>query len=230
MGPDRDGTGPIGIPASPSPPLLVPKRRFRNAVLAALLLWPIAAWLAARVLLLPADCVDSERLVVLAGSQEYRARTHAAAELYAAGAAPRILLTDDGLRGGWSRTEQRNPFFVERAAAALHAYGVPPDSIDILPQRVDGTYAEAEALRRYADEHGLASLLVVSSPYHARRAHWSFRRAFDGSPTTVRVCAIARTERTAAPGSWWLSRGGWREVAGEHVKLLGYRFAHRRNR
>ena len=45
----------------------------------------------------------------------YVERTRLAAESFVRGRAPVVLLTNDGQRGGWSKEEERNPLFVERA-------------------------------------------------------------------------------------------------------------------
>jgi len=77
--------------------------------------WEIVAWVAARALVVDADLSSADAIVVLSGSSAYVERTHKAAELYRAGRAPLIWLTDDHMRGGWSNALQRNPYFVERA-------------------------------------------------------------------------------------------------------------------
>lgn len=182
----------------------------------------MAAWAAARFLRLPADCPPSERLVVLAGASAYRERTDAAARLFAAGAAPRVVLTNDGERGGWSAAERRNPFFVERSGAELQASGVPLGRMDVLPDIVNSTYDEAVLLRRYAERTGVTSLLLVTSPYHGRRARWTYDRVFAGSDVRVHVCAVATSRDAPGAATWWLSARGWREVSREYLKFSGY--------
>lgn len=201
----------------------------RALLLAALLLaaWPPLAWLAARWLVVDAPLARADALVVLAGSTTYDERASYAAELFKDGRAPKVLLSDDGERGGWSQEQQRNPFFVERAAAVLVSAGVPAESIEKLPRATSSTYEEAALLREYAAARGLRSLLVITSAYHSRRALWTLERAFGGSGIEVGLAAVAFGRQTPAPASWWLSTAGWRMVALEYLKLAYYRLRYR---
>lgn len=187
-----------------------------------LLVWPLLAWAAARALVVHAELPQADALVVLAGSATYVERTQLAAELYRAGRAPLVLLTDDNERGGWSSAEQRNPFFVERAVNELVGAGVPRERIAVLPQPGGSTYDEAHALRAYATTHNLRALLVVTSAYHSRRALWTLRRVCAGSGIEIGLVPVAPGAQTPAPAGWWLERRGWQFVAGEYVKLLYY--------
>ena len=201
----------------------------RGARLAALTLaaWTLVAWGAARALVVSGAEVDrADAVVVLGGSAAYRERARHAAELYRQGRAPKIILTDDGERGGWSREERRNPFFVERAARELRDAGVPAERIEIVPGVVASTHEEALRLRDFAAARGLRSLLVVTSPYHSRRALWTLRRAFEGSGVEVSVSPCAGGAGEAAPLTWWLRPGGWGAVGGEYVKLAYYGLRH----
>jgi len=206
-------------------PSSVKRRRGRRWLLltaALLALWPVLAWLAARALVVQVELAHADALVVLGGSSTYAERTARAAELFKEERAPRIILTNDAQRGGWSEAEQRNPFFVERAAEALKQAGVPPEKIATLPQPVASTYEEALLLRDYAAAHDLRSLLVVTSAYHSRRAWWTLSRVFRGSATRVGIMVVAPGQQTPAPGCWWVRAAGWRAVALEYPKLVYY--------
>lgn len=200
------------------------KRHLWRAALVLLVAWPPVAWAAARALIVEADVLARpDAIVVLSGSSTYVERTRAAAELFAAGRAPKIILTNDNERSGWSSAEQRNPFFSERAAAELMRTGVPADQIETIPQAVSSTYEEARAVRDYAVAHGLRSLLVVTSAYHSRRAWWTWRRAFRGSGIELGIKIVPTGEQTPAPAVWWMQARGWRAVAAEYPKLIYYR-------
>lgn len=195
--------------------------RFWRAAAVALALWPFAAWGAARGLVVSAEVERADALVVLSGSAAYRERAAGAARLYREGRAPLVLLTDDGVQGGWSEVEQRNPHFVELSAAELARGGVPAESVRVLDGRPTNTHDEAEAVRAYAAERGFRSLLVVTSSYHSRRALRTWRRVFEGSGIRVGL-EPAEGERTPGAWSWWLSGAGWRQVGGEYVKMVYY--------
>ena len=201
----------------------VARRRVLLLIAALLLAWPLLAWLGAQWLVVGSRPERADALVILGGSSTYGERTEYAAQLYGEGFAPVVLLTDDGLRGGWSQEQQRNPFFVERAAAALEGAGVPAEKVETLAPQTSSTYEEALLLREYATARGLKSLLVVTSGYHSRRARWTFERVFEGSGVRVSVASVAPGRQTPSPAAWWLSVSGWRVVALEYLKLAYYR-------
>ncbi len=201
--------------------------RVGRGVLLLVVLWPLGAWGAARWLVTAAPLAHADALAVLGGSATYVERTRYAASLWRAGRAPRIVLTNDGLRGGWSQSEQRNPFFVERATAELQRDGVSAAQIEIVPGGVTNTYTEAVALRTHAEARGWHSLLIVTSGYHARRAWWTLRRVFAGSGIELGLDPVPLGEQTPAPLWWWLRPMGWRMVAGEYGKLIYYAWHYR---
>jgi uncharacterized SAM-binding protein YcdF (DUF218 family) len=189
----------------------------------AFVLWFLLAWVAAEALVVRADLPRADALLVLSGSSNYVERAQWAARLYKEGRAPLVLLTDDGQRGGWSSEEQRNPFFVERAAVELNRAGVPADKIEVLPGVVSSTYDEAATLRSYASSRGLRSVLVVTSAYHSRRALWTLRRVLDGSGVEVGVDAPpAGVDESPPAVTWWTRPRGWQMVAGEYPKIVYY--------
>ena len=187
-----------------------------------LLVWCVVAWGAARLLIVRAELPRADALVVLSGSAAYVERTRWAAQLWAAGRAPRIVLTNDNLRGGWSSAEQRNPFFVERAAAELASAGVPPAQVEVLPEPVSGTHDEALLVRRYVEAHKLGSILLVTSAYHSRRTLRTLRGVFAGTDVKIGLDAPPPGAQTPPPATWWLHRAGWPAVGGEYAKLLYY--------
>jgi len=201
----------------------VSRRRALLFVLALLLVWPPLAWAAARWLVVDSRPEHAAALVVLGGSSTYEERTELAAQLFKQGFAPVVLLTDDGRRGGWSQAEQRNPFFVERAASSLEAAGVPAANVETLKPQTSSTFEEAQLLREYVKARGLNSMLVVTSGYHSRRARWTFERVFRDTGVRVNVVAVEPGRQTPAPALWWLSPRGWRTVALEYLKLVYYR-------
>ena len=181
----------------------------------------LIAWGGARLLVVEEDLAHADALVVLSGSSAYVERARWAAQLFKEGRAPLVILTNDANRSGWSTTERRNPFFVERATEELLRAGVSLESIEVLPQPVSDTYSEARQLQHYASAHGTRSLLVVTSAYHSRRALWTLRQVFAG--TGVKIGLNAAPPIHSPPSTWWLSYGGWRDVPGEYFKIIYYK-------
>jgi len=202
-----------------------PMRRFRRLVCIAVVVFGsclLLAWVAAEALIVNAKLAHADALVVLAGSSTYLERTRHAAQLFSEGRAPRIILTNDDLKSGWSAEQERNPLFVERAAEELKRLGVPSDKIEVVPGRVMSTYDEAVCLRQYAQERSLRSILVVTSAYQSRRALWTLRRVFQGE-IVVGLDPVAPGDQAPTSATWWRHRLGWQLVPGEYVKMIYYR-------
>lgn len=199
-------------------------RRWRvvTIVVSCLVAWSLIAWVGAQLLIIKSELISADAIIVLGGSSTYIERADWAAKLYQQGRAPVILLTNDGAISGWNEAEQRNPYFYELASRELQQRGIPAAKILVVPKIVSSTYEESLELRDYAMAHKLKRLQVVTSAYHSRRALWSFLRAFKGSDIEVGVDGPPPGWQTPPPASWWLSRRGWKVVAGEYVKFVYY--------
>ena len=193
------------------------------AALCLALAWPLAAWIAARLLIVKSEMPVADAIVVLSGSFTYIERTTWAAKLYREGRAPLVILTNDGLISGWERIDERNPYFYELAAKVLEQQGVPAERIKVAPGLAQGTYEESQLARNYALTQKLRSLLVVTSAYHSRRALWSMRRVCEGAGIEIGIDSPPPGWQTPAPSTWWWHRWGWKVVAGEYVKMIYYR-------
>jgi uncharacterized SAM-binding protein YcdF (DUF218 family) len=198
-------------------------RRWLRIILVLAIVWPCAAFVAAKALIVRSETSNADAIVVLAGSSTYLERTQHAAQLFNEGRAPRIILTNDNIRSGWSVEEQRNPLFVERAAEELKRQHVPADKIEIVPRSVSSTHDEALRIREYTGARGWHSVLVVTSAYQARRALWTLRRAFAGTDISIGLDVAAPGQQSPRPATWWFHRLGWKLVAGEYVKIVYYR-------
>ena len=197
----------------------------RSLILAAiitLVLLPGVAWGAARFLIVRTPAAHAEAIVMLSGSATFRERARHVAELYNQKRAPRIILTNDNLRSGWSEVEQRNPFYYERAVAELRQAGVSPHDIEVSLEPILGTYDEACVVRLYCERHQIHSIVVVTSGYHSRRALWTFRHVFRDSGIDVSMDPVDAGIDTPAPATWWLKSFGWEMVPKEYAKLGCY--------
>lgn len=158
--------------------------------------------------------IRADALVVMAGSRYER--VPAAARLYHLGSAPRILLTNDGVRSAWSPEHQRNLYEVEWAREQLLELGVPGDAITLLEYTKSGSYYDALNTRKFVQTDGkVRSLLVVTSHYHSQRTLWTFQRIFSGTEVETGVYPIHKDPHY---------KGRWlRVLTVELVKLFHYR-------
>jgi uncharacterized SAM-binding protein YcdF (DUF218 family) len=108
-----------------------------------------------------------------------------------------------GERGGWLVEE-----------------GVERERIRYLP-RTTSTYGEALAARRHARLERFSRLVIVTSPYHTRRALATFAKVFEGSGVTVGVAPASPAQ--GHPPRWWLDPYDRHYVRYEWAALLTYR-------
>lgn len=198
--------------------------------LATFLLW-LTAWIffapfLAENLIVEKPLEHADVILILAGSSVYQERARKAAEIYKQGVAPKIVLTDDGEKGGWSKIEQRNPPFVELARSVLIAEGVPAEAIEIIKPNDSGTIHEARITIEKARRENWKTILLVTSAYHTRRALWAFEKVSENENTQFGIVAAPAGVQTPMPDYWWFSPHGWSLVAGEYVKSFYYRLCY----
>ncbi len=200
-------------------------RRLRNAILLLLGLW-LVSWVAARWLIVTAQPDSGDVILLLSGSSSIYERTQYAAKLYSERRAPKIVLTNDNQMGGWSPTEERNPYFHEITSRELQRLGVPATDIEVIPTPVSSTSEEAAVMRQYCEGKNIRSVVIVTSAYHSRRALTIFRSAFASGGVTVGVLPVPTGWQSPHPSIWWLSPRGWEVVAGEYVKFVTSKFGY----
>lgn len=81
------------------------------------------------------------------------------------------------------------------------ADGVPASAILLDEQGAD-TYGNARHTRALMESHGLASAILVTSPYHLQRATTTFRAVYRG--TDIRLIGRAAPDSAWRKQSWWL--------------------------
>jgi uncharacterized SAM-binding protein YcdF (DUF218 family) len=170
-----------------------------------------SAWLAADDVPMPAAAI------VVLGEEPTRAL--AGADLYREGIAPRVLLSVPMRSKRQLRLAAEGiavPWFEETGALLLAKHGVPRAAIDTFGEALKSTYAEGRAL---ADRIAPGErVVVVTSPYHVRRARMILRDALPGRE--VLVVGSGRYE--PLPGDWWTEQEATRHVLLEAVKFAYY--------
>jgi uncharacterized SAM-binding protein YcdF (DUF218 family) len=84
----------------------------------------------------------------------------------------------------------------------LAQLGIEPSRIAVLPDRVESTLDEARAALEFCRRQGIRRLLVVTSPYHARRTLATFDHVFRGTGIEIGVQPATQFSR-AVPEKWW---------------------------
>ncbi len=159
-------------------------RRLLVGVSAVVLILALVAFIRVGSWLVVADpLTESDAIVVLSGGSPYRAM--GGARLYQQGWAPEVWLTRATAVEGYEAMAELG---TERLIDAdynrqiLEHFGVPADVIRLIPAPVRNTLDEIRATAEMLSETGGQSVIIVTSPYHTRRARSLWRRVVGRSP------------------------------------------------
>jgi uncharacterized SAM-binding protein YcdF (DUF218 family) len=154
----------------------------------------------------------SDAIVVISGDEQM-ARFAEGLNLYQQGFGRYLVFSGAAFDNGTSNADVMRGLAVER--------GVPDAAILEEPQGED-TWGNAVFTRQVLEEHSLQSVILVTSPYHLRRAQVTFDAAYAGSGIQVTV--------HAAPDSQWRKLSWWqqpetRRLTFTELQKLAYIFA-----
>lgn len=157
----------------------------------------------------PADIIH-----VIAGD-EYR--TQYAIQLYKRGLARKIFFT-----GGWC-THHKYYHGAHGMQLAL-SQGVPPEAIAYDDFPVLSTYDETVLLKKYIEKYPPTSqsVIVVSDPFHVRRARWTNEMVF-GKGMKISMLPVP-FDQTPFKQRWWTDGASRRYVRDEYTKMVFYYF------
>ncbi len=202
---------------NPNDYLLIPKRAVRRTIAVLMLVSALAltfypAWLplVARVLIVDEPLQKAEAIVVLGGGTGDREAT--GARLFAEGYAPLVITTGDeivlpGLPGVTA---------AGLSADELESLGVPASAIVQLAESkttCDDARLTLASLAALPGEK--KRVIVVTDPFHTRRAQWLFNRA----APELEVITVAANPSWFDADQWWATDIGIIVVAQEYVKF-----------
>lgn len=99
--------------------------------------------------------------------------------------------------------------------------GVPPDDVWIALGALS-TYDEAQDALRVLRGRGVARAIVVTSPFHSRRARATFRRVFQGSGIGVTLETLPEEMSTDKVPKWWTRERDLMAIFTETTKTMFY--------
>jgi uncharacterized SAM-binding protein YcdF (DUF218 family) len=137
----------------------------------------------------------SDAIVVISGDEQM-ARFKEGLNLYQRGMGQFLVFSGAAYDNGTSNADVMRELAVER--------GVPDRAILEEPLGED-TWGNAVYTRQVLEDHSLRSAILVTSPYHARRAKLTFDAAYAGSGIQLKV--------HAAPDSEWRKLSWWQQPA-----------------
>jgi uncharacterized SAM-binding protein YcdF (DUF218 family)/glycosyltransferase involved in cell wall biosynthesis len=175
-------------------------------------------WFAGDQLAVRHDPQVTDAIVVFSGdgetsyiNQSYQRRTLDAIEFYKSGYAPLILLSS-GRDQTFSEVEIIRSLLINR--------GVPQSSIEILEIYPRSTFENVALVKNALARHGVRSILLITSPYHSRRALWVWRKAM---PELV-VLAPTVLDTPKESLQWSSSVDQIRIICYEYLAIAYYRF------
>jgi len=133
----------------------------------------------------------SDAVVVISGDEQL-ARFREGVTLYQQGYGRYLVVSGAAYDNGTSNADVMHDLAVER--------GVPESAILDEPLGED-TWGNATHTRQVLEAHGLHSAILVTSPYHVRRAQMTFAAAYAGSGIRLTVHAAPDSEWRKL--SWW---------------------------
>lgn len=164
----------------------------------------------------PAEKADA--VLVLGGGLQYR--TFAAASLYQAGLAPKILICN----AEPSPTDEIGLTMKESELMrqVLLKQRVPASAIQLIGTNVTSTVQESLALRAWAASNHARRILIPTEQPYTRRTRFIFQRNLAGTGAEPVVTAIV--PRKYQTTNWWGNEEGLIAYQNELVKYLLYRW------
>jgi uncharacterized SAM-binding protein YcdF (DUF218 family) len=190
-----------------------------SLLLLALLLHPIWLPWIGEFLVVADPLQKADALVLLSGDEDPRVAY--GAQLFQQGYAGWFILTDMHLE----TIPESQGVYSARVKLKTLEQGVPDERILIIPAQVSTTYEEAIRLKEFTVSKGFRSLIVVTSPYHTRRARWLLRDVFSSSGVALVVRPVSNHSYQAE--AWWRDSMDRKQTVMEYAKagahLLGCR-------
>ena len=145
-------------------------------------------------------------------------RPLAAARYYRQGLVKKVLVSDNRQ----SPAEKAGIITSELGAteAVLSKLGTPDSAIETFGHSLRNTHQEALALRTWAEQHNLHSIIVPTEMFSTRRVRWMLRRAF---PSEFQIRVIALDAPDYRQDDWWRRTPGIAAFKNEVIKYLYYK-------
>lgn len=167
---------------------------------------------------------DFEKVdVVVVPSGGIPARALGAADLLLEARAERAILFRENLPPAYDDLEGLGVDFTESHEInreILVRRGIDEGRMEVLSEEVGSTWMEAQAFRRYVDQHRMDSVVIMTSVYHSYRTYLNFERALEG--TDVEIYSLPTQYGDFDPNDWWKDRDGVKALYVELASLTAF--------
>jgi uncharacterized SAM-binding protein YcdF (DUF218 family) len=162
-------------------------------------------------LIISSELQPATAIVVLSGGDESRMKQ--ALQLYNENYAKMIILTETG-----QTTEGYTQLYSFDMRIVLLSHGIPSGNILITDSRVSSTRDEALAVKNLMISQQMKSAIIVTDPYHTRRALDIFKENFAGTDIKLSIQPVQNSWYNSR--TWFLKFDGWKFTILEYIKLI----------
>jgi uncharacterized SAM-binding protein YcdF (DUF218 family) len=156
------------------------------------------------------SCQPVDAIVAVSGG-DTQSRAREAIALYKSGWAPKLIFSG-------AAQDKSGPSNAEAMRDIAINSGVPADDI-ITEDEGETTRQNAENTLNIFVNNKIASVILVTSGYHQRRASLEFNKRAEGM-VSVRNHPVAADRQWS--NLWWLTPTGWYLAGGEFVKIIAF--------
>lgn len=156
-------------------------------------------------------CQKVDAIVAISGG-DTKARTNEAIKLYQNGWANVLVFSG-------AAQDKSGPSNAAVMRQRAENAGV-PDSAIIIDENSETTQQNAENSQSIFEQNDIASVILVTSAYHERRAELEFNKRAKGT-VTVLSHPVASDDQWSAHW-WWLTPTGWWLALSELAKILAF--------
>lgn len=181
-----------------------------------LLVFTHQIWLTklAQFLIVQTDISPCDVIIMLSGGTE---RFRHSVDLYKQGFAPNIILNLDSqtpIKFADVQIDWRDILTLAREKGDI------PETALLIIEGVSSTYDDARLSREEMQKRGFRSAIVVTSPYHTRRARMVFRKVYKDSG--ILLCYSPVEKSWFRVEKWWTRERELITVINESIKLVFY--------
>ena len=166
-------------------------------------------WLSLGFYLSPQSSLSKSDVIVAVSGGDTPARTEEAIRLYKEGWARKIIFSGAAL----DTSGPSNAAAMKRQAVTE---GVPAEDV-LLDEVSTNTFENALAVREIVRREGMKQIILVTSPYHQRRAYVTFRAKLGPETKILNHSAVDERWRRSA---WWANDYSYRITLDELQKTL----------
>jgi uncharacterized SAM-binding protein YcdF (DUF218 family) len=162
-------------------------------------------------LIISSELQSANAIVVLSGGDESRMKQ--ALQLYNENYAKMIILTETG-----QITEGFTQLYSFDMRIVLLSHGVPSGNIFMTDHLVSSTRDEAMAVKNLMISQQMKSAIIVTDPYHTRRAFNIFKENFADTDIYLSIQPVQNSWYNSR--TWFLKFNGWKFTILEYIKLI----------